>query len=270
VTVEGLALEARDVVVRFGGLAALDGVDLEVPPATAVGLVGPNGAGKSTLFGVCSGLIRPDRGSVRLAGTDLAGWTPQARARAGLARTYQQPQVFAGLTVAQHLALADRVRTARGRLWSDLWTGGGLRREDAAEAARVHALLDLLGIAGLAGELVDHLSLGTSRLVEVGRALAAGPSVVLLDEPLSGLVPLEAARLLDALGSVVQEKGVALLIVDHDFDMVARFCPRIHVLDFGRLIAAGSPQEVRQDRAVREAYLGSAAGSASGSSPEPR
>ena len=252
----GAALEVREVLVRFGGLTALDGVDIEVAPATAVGLVGPNGAGKSTLFGVCSGLIPPDRGTVVLGGRDVTGASPQARARAGLGRTFQQPQVFAGLTVAQHLALADRVRTSRRRLWSDMWTAAGLRPADRGEQVRVAALLDLLGLGGLAHEPVDHLPLGTTRLVEVGRALATVPSVLLLDEPLSGLDSLEAGRLLDALRAVVREKGVALLLVDHDFEMVAGLCEQIHVLDFGQLIATGSPHAVRSDPRVRAAYLG--------------
>ena len=251
-----MTLEATGVTVRFGGLTALDEVDLTAGAAEAVGLVGPNGAGKSTLFGVCSGLIRPDRGSVRLDGTDLAGWTPQARARAGLARTFQQPQVFAGLTVAQHVALADRVRFSPRRLWSDMLTGAGLRPQAGPEAGRVGSLLGLLGLSALAGELVDHLPLGTVRLVEVARALAAEPKVLMLDEPLSGLDSLEAARLLEALRAVVADRGVALLLVDHDFEMVAQLCSRIHVLDFGRLIAVGAPHEVQQDPAVRAAYLG--------------
>lgn len=259
-------LEAAGVTVRFGGLMALDEVDLTVLAAEAVGLVGPNGAGKSTLFGVCSGLIRPDRGVVRLDTRDLAGWSPQARARAGLARTFQQPQVFAGLTVAQHVALADRVRFARRRLWSDMWTGGGLRTSGAAETERVRALLELLGIGALRDQLVDHLPLGTVRLVEVARALAAEPKVVMLDEPLSGLDSVEAVRLLEALQAVVSDRGVALLLVDHDFEMVAQLCRRIHVLDFGRLIAVGPPHEVQHDPAVRAAYLG-APSSASSDGP---
>jgi branched-chain amino acid transport system ATP-binding protein len=265
-------LEATDITVRFGGLTALDAVNLTVPAATAVGLVGPNGAGKSTLFGVCSGLIRPDGGVVRLDGQDLAGRSPQARARAGLARTFQQPQVFIGLTVAQHVALADRVRFSRRRLWSDMWTGAGLRGAGSAETERVRSLLQLLGIGSIENELVDHLPLGTVRLVEVARALAAEPRVVMLDEPLSGLDSVEAGRLLDALRGVVSDRGVALLVVDHDFEMVAQLCSRIHVLDFGRLIAAGSPHEVQHDPAVRAAYLGvpsapSSAGSVSSDDP---
>jgi len=249
-------LEAAGVTVRFGGLTALDDVDLTVPAAQAVGLVGPNGAGKSTLFGVCSGLIRAERGAVRLDGANMAGWTPQARARAGLARTFQQPQIFAGLTVAQHVALADRVRFSRRRLWSDMWTGAGLRGSGGAEKERVGSLLELLGIGALADGLVDHLPLGTVRLVEVARALAAEPKVVMLDEPLSGLDSVEATRLLEALRVVVADRGVALLVVDHDFEMVAQLCSYIHVLDFGRVIAAGTPHEVQQDPAVRAAYLG--------------
>ena len=259
-----MILEAAEITVRFGGLTALDAVDLSVTAGEAVGLVGPNGAGKSTLFGVCSGLIRPDHGVVRLDGASMEGWTPQARARAGLARTFQQPQVFAGLTVAQHVALADRVRFSRRRLWSDMWTGAGLRGASPPETERVRSLLALLGIGALDAELVDHLPLGTVRLVEVARALASEPKVVMLDEPLSGLDSVEASRLLEALRAVVADRGVALLLVDHDFEMVAQLCSRIHVLDFGRLIAAGAPYEVQHDPAVRAAYLGTPSSSSDG------
>ena len=259
-----MILEAAEITVRFGGLMALDAVDLSVTAGEAVGLVGPNGAGKSTLFGVCSGLIRPDHGVVRLDGASMEGWSPQARARAGLARTFQQPQVFAGLTVAQHVALADRVRFSPRRLWSDMWTGAGLRGSSPSETERVRSLLALLGIGALEAELVDHLPLGTVRLVEVARALASEPKVVMLDEPLSGLDSVEAARLLEALQAVVAERGVALLLVDHDFEMVAQLCSRIHVLDFGRLIAVGAPHEVQHDPAVRAAYLGTPSASSEG------
>jgi len=249
-------LEARGVVVRFGGLTALSGVDVIVPPASLIGLVGPNGAGKSTLFAVCSGLLKPTQGHVFLTGQDVTGATPQARAHLGLARTFQQPEMFMGLTVRQHVTLAYRVRKDRSRLWKDMFSGAGLRKPKSDEADRVQQLLDLLSLKDVAESMVDTLPLGTSRLVEVGRALASGPSVVLLDEPLSGLDANEAARLAEVLRRTVTDEGISLLLVEHDVAMVLSLCSRIFVLDFGQLIAEGSPDEVRHDPAVKAAYLG--------------
>jgi ABC-type branched-subunit amino acid transport system ATPase component len=249
-------LEARDVVVRFGGLTALDSVDVTIPPGELIGLVGPNGAGKSTLFGVCSGLLRPTRGSVILMGEDVTGASPQARARLGLARTFQQPEMFRGLTVRQHLSLAFRVHQHRPRLWKDMFTGAGFRKADKAETDRIGGLLELLSLTHIADSLVDNLPLGTSRLVEVGRALACEPRVVLLDEPLSGLDANEAKRLAQALKSTVAQSGASLLVVEHDVPMVLSLCSHIFVLDFGRLIAQGGPDEIRDDPEVKAAYLG--------------
>ncbi len=249
-------LETTDVVVRFGGLTALDSVDVSVPAGKLIGLVGPNGAGKSTLFGVCSGLQRPTRGRVMLMGQDVTDASPQARARLGLARTFQQPELFRGLTVRQHLSLAYRVRNERPRLWKDLFTMAGFIGNNRAEDQRVQVLLDRLSLTPIANTLVDGLPLGTSRLVEVGRALASDPKVVMLDEPLSGLDANEAKRLAQALRATVEQDGTSLLLVEHDVPMVLSLCSNIFVLDFGRLIAAGPPDVIRVDPAVKAAYLG--------------
>lgn len=249
-------LEARDITVRFGGLVALNDVNLSVPAASLVGLVGPNGAGKSTLFGVCSGLLKPSRGSVLLDGREVTGASPQARAHLGLARTFQQPELFMGLTVRQHLTLAYRARHARRRLWSDMFLAGGFRRASAEERERVDAMLGRLSLESIADEMVDTLPLGTSRLVEVGRALATGPKIVLLDEPMSGLDAHEGARLAEALARTVADEGISLLLVDHDVPTVLSLCTQIYVLEFGQLIADGTPDEIRNDPAVRAAYLG--------------
>jgi ABC-type branched-subunit amino acid transport system ATPase component len=254
----GPLLEARDVVVRFGGLMALAGVDVTVPSGALIGLVGPNGAGKSTLFGVCSGLLRPTRGRVFLSGEDVTEASPQARARLGLARTFQQPEVFMSLTVREHLTLAYRVHANRARLWKDMFTAASLRRPDNAEKERVGMLLDILSLNEVANALVDTLPLGTTRLVEVGRALASGPKVVLLDEPLSGLDAKEAVRLAAALRRTVDDEGTSLLLVEHDVAMVLSLSSHIYVLDFGQLIAQGSPDTVRNDPTVKAAYLGDA------------
>lgn len=249
-------LEARDITVRFGGLVALNGVNLSVPPSSLVGLVGPNGAGKSTLFGVCSGLLKPNRGSVWLDGRDVTGSTPQSRAHLGLARTFQQPELFMGITVRQHLTLAYRARNARRRLWSDMFLAGGFRRSSSDERDRVDAMLRVLSLGGIADEVVDALPLGTSRLVEVGRALASGPKIVLLDEPMSGLDANEGAQLAEALARTVADEGISLLLVDHDVPTVLSLCSHIYVLEFGQLIADGTPDDIRNNAAVRAAYLG--------------
>jgi ABC-type branched-subunit amino acid transport system ATPase component len=249
-------LETRDVVVRFGGLSAVSSVSIEVPPAHLIGLVGPNGAGKSTLFGVCSGLLKPTSGRVLLAGEDVTTKSAQARARRGLARTFQQPELFLGLTVRQHFSLAYRVNRNRSCVWRDMFNGTSLRHSSADEVARIDALLHLLALADVADVLVDVLPLGTTRRVEVGRALASGPSLVLLDEPLSGLDAKETHQLAEALRRTVDDEKISLLLVEHDVPMVLDLCSRIFVLDFGRLIADGTPDQIRNDPIVKSAYLG--------------
>jgi branched-chain amino acid transport system ATP-binding protein len=249
-------VEARGVTMRFGGLVALKDVDLAVPPASIVGLVGPNGAGKSTLFGVMSGLLRPTAGHVLMAGEDVTRSSPQKRAGRGLARTFQHPELFSGLTVREHLVLAYRVRHAKSRIWTDLVTGRGLRRPPADETERVDGLIDALHLGRIQQRPVAGLPLGNSRLVEIGRALALDPNVLLLDEPSSGLDVRETEELAANLVRVVADHGVSLLLVEHDVDLVLGMCHYVHVLDFGVKISAGKPEEVRRDPAVRAAYLG--------------
>jgi ABC-type branched-subunit amino acid transport system ATPase component len=249
-------LECYGVTVRFGGLLAVSDVDLEVPAGAIVGLVGPNGAGKSTLFGVVSGLTRPTSGRVVLEGEDVTGARPQVRAARGLARTFQHPEIFGGLTVRQHLVLAYRVRNAKSRVWSDLFTMGALRPVAADEKDRVDELIGLLGLEALADSPALGLPLGSSRLVEVGRALATDPTVLLLDEPSSGLDSTETEQFEQTLRRVATERGISVLLVEHDVELVMRLCSTIYVLDFGALIASGTPAEVRANPAVRAAYLG--------------
>jgi branched-chain amino acid transport system ATP-binding protein len=247
-------LEARGITVRFGGVLALSEVSLVVPPQSILGLVGPNGAGKTTLFGVLSGILDPTAGSVFLHGSDVTHESPQHRAHAGLARTFQRTELFADLTVRQHLVLADRARHARPRLWADLL--GRSTGDRAAEEARVDQLLCLLGLMPVADRPARALPLGTGRLVEVGRALATDPSVILLDEPSSGLDVHETEQLAATLRRARAEQGVALVFVEHDLDLVLGLSDVVNVLDFGITIAAGTPSEVRADPRVRAAYIG--------------
>jgi len=254
----GTALATTGVTVRFGGLTALSDVTIDVPPGTIVGLVGPNGAGKSTLFGVMSGLLRPARGRVFIAGRDVTTLKPQVRARLGLARTFQHPELFMGLTVREHLVLAHRAHFERHRCWSDFFGVRALFPPSTLETEQVDALLDLLGLTSIAKTQVSVLPLGLARLVEVGRALATHPRVVLLDEPLSGLDVRATEKLTAAFERVVSSSadGLSLLMVEHDVASVLALSSRIFVLNFGELIAQGTPDEVRADPAVRDAYLG--------------
>ncbi|MCU4182918.1 ATP-binding cassette domain-containing protein [Acidiferrimicrobium sp. IK] len=252
----GGSLECSGVTVRFGGLVALDNVDLAVPPGTIVGLVGPNGAGKSTLFGVLSGLLRPSAGSVHLGLDDVTDDRPQARSMRGLARTFQHPELFTGLTVRDHLVLAHRARHAKRRVWTDLLSFGSLRGADPAETAEIDGLVRLLGMEGIADRPALGLPLGSARLVELGRALATTPSILLLDEPSSGLDSSETEQFEAVLLDVARSRGISVLLVEHDVEMVMRLCATIYVLDFGSVIAKGAPEEIRANPAVRAAYLG--------------
>lgn len=249
-------LEARGITVRFGGLVALNDIDLAVPPGGIVGLVGPNGAGKSTLFAVLSGLLRPHSGAVFMDGHEVTRTSPQIRARRGLARTFQHPELFSGLTIRDHVVLADRLRHARGRIWTDLITAGGFRSSSAAETRRVEEILTLLHLSDQADRPVAGLPLGTARLLEIGRALALEPTVLLLDEPSSGLDTRETEELAKVFTDVAREHGVSLLLVEHDVELVLGLSDTVHVIDFGVEISVGDPARIRADPAVRAAYLG--------------
>lgn len=252
-------LEARGVTMRFGGLIALSNVDISVDAGTVTGLVGPNGAGKSTLFGVLSGLLRPTEGTVLMGGEDVTKSSPQARAKRGMSRTFQHPELFTSLSVREHVMLSHRMKHTPGRAFSDLILGKGLfGRQDKVEAERVESLLAEVGLADLADQPVVGLSLGTCRLVEIARALASEPEVMLMDEPFSGLDAVETERVAATMRSVVAERGVSLLLVEHDVPLVLSMCDRVHVLDFGTKIAEGTPEEIRTNAAVQAAYLGDA------------
>jgi branched-chain amino acid transport system ATP-binding protein len=232
-------LEARDVSVRFGGHMAVNGVDLAVEPGGITGLIGPNGAGKTTTFNVITGLQPTTRGIVRLDGVDITGLSAHRRARAGIARTFQRLELFGSLSVR------DNVRTA-----AELRHTGGLDPDDVADR-----LLDRCGIAELADQRADAISTGSARLVELARAMACAPRVLLLDEPASGLDEHETDRFAEILVDLAGD-GIGILIVEHDVPLVMRLCHTITVLNFGEVIASGTPDVVQQDQAVIDAYLG--------------
>ncbi len=246
-------LEAEGITKRFSGITALDGVSLDVADGEAVGLIGPNGAGKTTFFNCLLGLLRPDSGRVVFGGSDITRVPVYRRARLGFARTFQRVELFAGMTVRDHLLVAERARLGTGRFWKDVVN---LSKPSEDENARTDRTMALLGLEDVAESPVEALSLGRARLVEVGRALMTEPKLLLLDEPSSGLDAQETDALADTLRDVQTERGTAVLLVEHDVEFVRSFSTRLFVLDFGNLIASGSTADVLADDAVRRAYLG--------------
>ena len=246
-------LQASGISKRFAGLMALTDVSIQVEAGETVAVIGPNGAGKSTLFNCLSGVLRPDRGKVTLDGQRLENLGATQRSRLGIARTFQRIELFGGMSVRDHLMVAERARSGRGGLWSDLFRSSKPTEE---EHARCQAVLDLLGLDEVQDRSADSLSLGKGRLVELGRALMCEPKLLFLDEPSSGLDRSETEEMSLALEMVQREHGTAVVLIEHDVPMVQRLAARIYVLDYGRLIASGSTQEVLQDEVVRAAYLG--------------
>ncbi|HUF85243.1 MAG TPA: ABC transporter ATP-binding protein [Acidimicrobiia bacterium] len=246
-------LESRGITKRFAGITALHDVALDVRPGELVGLIGPNGAGKTTFFNCLLGMERPDSGHVVFDGRDVTDLPIYKRARLGIGRTFQRREVFVGLSVLEHFLLADRARRGEVPLWRDLLR---LSRTTADEMERAGAMLDALGIRDLAEKPIEALSLGRSRLVELGRALMTQPKLLLLDEPSSGLDRKETAALAQRLRRLAEESGTAVLLVEHDIDLVQQVVTRIFVLDFGTMIASGPTDDVLSDAAVRKAYLG--------------
>lgn len=245
-------LQGRGVTRRFGGLTAVDGVDVTVSSGEVVALIGPNGAGKSTVFACLSGAERPDAGRVLLDGDDVTGLGPDAMARRGIGRTFQRLAVFGTLPVRDNLLVGAENRRG-GRLLRGLL---GLREPGHADdGQRVEQVARLLGLAAVLDEPAGTLPTGMQRMVELGRALCREPSVLLLDEPASGLDSAETAELQQVLRAVARA-GTAVLLVEHDVDLVLRVADRVYAMASGRLLAAGPPEQVRRHPAVLEAYLG--------------
>lgn len=247
-------LAAKGLTIRFGGLVALDRVDLEVAPRGITGLIGPNGAGKTTLFNVITGLLRPHDGEVRYDGHDILRWSPQRRGRAGIARTFQRLDLFVGMSVRDNLRAS----------WEASTTGGVFGRQSRSGAALVDELIERLGLGEVAGRRAGTLPTGLGRMVELGRALCTRPRLLLLDEPSSGLDGAETERFRDLLLEITQtdhqdHPAPAVLLVEHDVRLVMEVCQQITVLDFGQRIACGTPQQVRHDPVVISAYLGESA-----------
>jgi branched-chain amino acid transport system ATP-binding protein len=244
------ALQLQDLAVHFGGVNAVDGVTVSIAPGEFVGLIGPNGAGKTTLMRIVSGSVRPDRGHVVLAGNDVTGISTASRVRKGLALTHQIVRPFREMTVLDNIVLAAGYRRTANPLRAALSVGRKRECERAAE------ILLRVGLAGTADKLSGSLPLGQMKRLEVARALALDPQIVLFDEPLAGLNQTEAARMVETIADV-NAQGITVVLVEHNLEEVMRSCRRLIVLNDGRVIGDGAPQAVMADAIVREAYVGS-------------
>jgi ABC-type branched-subunit amino acid transport system ATPase component len=254
--VSGSGLDVKEIVVRFGGLTALDGVDLDVPLGQVTGLIGPNGAGKTTLFNACSGLVRPAEGAVHVDGRDITRKRPGERARAGLGRTFQDMRLFDSLTVRENVALGREGSYAGANPFSHL---AGNRTNARTVRRATDEAIELCGLEHLANQPVHGLSTGQRRLVDLARCLAGPFKVLLLDEPSSGLDVAETTQLGEVVRRVVEDRGIGVLLVEHDLPLVLDLCSYIYVLDFGKLVFSGTPEQVTASPIVQAAYLGDAA-----------
>jgi branched-chain amino acid transport system ATP-binding protein len=251
-------LEVRGVGKRFGGVQALESVSTTVHRGEIVGLIGPNGAGKTTLFNCISGVDSPDQGRITFEDRDLAGMPPHKRTRLGMARTFQNLQLFGSMTVLENCMVAFDAFARRG-LVGDALRMPWARFEEHCARERALAMLHFLDIEKVAAERAQDLPTGVQRRVELARALCLRPALLLLDEPAAGLDADETVELAGFLRSARDRLDVSMLLVDHDMSLVMRVCDHITVLDFGRVIATGDPPAIRSDPVVITAYLGEAA-----------
>lgn len=248
-------LTATDLHKHFGGVQAVDGVSLEVEENATVSLIGPNGAGKTTVFNLLSGINGLDRGTVELGGKRISGLKQHQVSHAGLGRTFQNIRLFSGLTVAENIMAAMDARAEYG-FWESVLRLPRFSREERSNRERVQEYLDAVGISGYAESRPSELSYGYQRRVELARALACNPRVILLDEPAAGLNPGEIGNFITLLSSLKERYNLTLFIIEHRMQVVMSMSSHVYVMNFGRLIAEGTPEEIQKDPTVVKAYIG--------------
>ena len=248
-------LKVSRVVQRFGGLVALDNINLEVESGEIVGMIGPNGAGKSTLFNVVTGYYAPTEGTVEILGRQVTGMAPHKIAALGFARTFQNIRLFPKMTVWENVMAARNIKTKSNAL-DIIFHSPRYRREQAETEERALELLKLLHIEQYRFHYATSLPYGAQRKLEIARAIATGAKILLLDEPAAGMNPTETAELMEAITLIRTRFGVSILLIEHDMSLVMSICERLIVIDYGQIIAAGTPYEVANDPKVIGAYLG--------------
>ncbi len=248
-------ISVENIIKQFGGLRAVDGCSFEVPAGSITGLIGPNGAGKSTLFAIAAGFLQPDAGRVLLDGEDVTNLAPHKRFHKGLVRTFQIPHEFSHMTVLENLMLVPSEQSGE-QVWNVLLRYGQVRARERAVRERAEDVLEFLQLTELRDELAGNLSGGQKKLLELGRTMMTDSRVVLLDEPGAGVNRTLLARLADDIQRLHRERGYTFCIIEHDMDLIARLCDPVVVMAEGRVLTQGTMDEIRQNEAVLEAYLG--------------